>query len=149
MTETSAALLVLMFAVALFGLVVLGLIIPNRVEERKAIRSTPYLPRHAMRIPGATLDPVTLALPAPLPSYWNSSDDALERIAAKLRQPDPDPADLLPVLAYEPAGQSGKLHRDWRFDSDEHQLAWDEFFSDQPSNAAVAKPWRGTGIAVR
>jgi hypothetical protein len=126
---TLAALSVVAFAAALFGLVLLVLP-PDRIDP-------PYKPRHsaaipARRQPGATLDPLTLALPpieaSPL------TDVELCRVIAALSTPD-----NLPVLAERPTGASGKRHDlDWRFRTDEWEIAQESFFKDQPE---AGKRW--------
>lgn len=104
---------------------------------------TRYTPRHAAavtaRVPGATLDPVTMALP---PADCNLADDVLERIVAGLRRPSTDV-----VLADWPVGASGKRHDpDWQFHTDAWEIRFAQAFADEPDNQAINLPWRGTGI---
>jgi len=134
---TIASLLVLAFAAGLLGLVLLVLP-PDPIEPDPV-----YVPRHqatitARREPGATLDPVTLALPPIEASPLTDID--LHRVIAALSD------DRLPVLADRPTGASGKRHDpDWQFRTAEWDLVKDSFFAGQPENLAVAKRWVGVG----
>jgi hypothetical protein len=132
---TTAALLVLLFAALLFAGVV-ALLPPDRIDP-------PYKPRHsaiaARRQPGATLDPLTLALPPIEASPLTDVD--LHRVIAALST-----SDNLPVLAERPTGASGKRHDlDWRFRTDEWEIARASFFEGQPQDQAITRPWAGVG----
>ena len=113
------------------GLLWTGLTAAVMLAGPAAIDKEPVAGRHRAPLMGQPA--------APLPKRPEGRAALKAEIAAST-------SDNLPVLADRPVGASGKRHDpDWRFRTDEWEIARASFFEGQPQDQAITRPWAGVG----
>lgn len=126
MIATLSALSVLLFAIALFG--AMWFVLTEPVVIPVVVPGEPYRPRHYERLP--------------------KRPEGRQALKAEiLLAVDADPV-LIPAPPVHLHVR--REHDDWRFDTDEFQIAWDAFFDGEPEDEALQRTWTGNGrVAIQ